>query len=175
LTFTDATARTWQQIVLGWVLHRGRATVTGIFRTLGKLADRHWTACHKFFHRAAWSLDTLSAYLMARVIGPMILESGLTDARTGRPVADLNIDDTTAGRYGKHVAHAGWFKDASASGPATKGTVIHWPWPQTIRQPRDRPPATIPSKDGTKLCLREWSRRARSTTACHTCSCLCLP
>lgn len=125
-TFTDATARTWQQIVLGWVLHRGAATITGIFRTLGKLADRHWTVYHKFFYRATWSLDTLSACLMARVIGPMILESGLTNARTGKPVADLNIDDTTVGRYGKHVAHAGWFKDASASGPATKGTVIHW-------------------------------------------------
>jgi hypothetical protein len=56
----------------------------------------------------------------------MILEAGQTDAQTGRPVADLNIDDTTAGRYGKHVAHAGWFKDASATGPGTKGTVIHW-------------------------------------------------
>lgn len=126
LVFSDATARTWQQIALGWVLHRGPATVTGIFRTLGKLADRHWTVYHKFFYRAAWSLQTLSAYLMVHVIGPMILESGLTDSATGKPVADLNIDDTTAGRYGKHVAHAGWFKDASAAGPATKGTVIHW-------------------------------------------------
>jgi hypothetical protein len=36
-------------------------------------------------------------------------------------VADLNIDDTTAGRYGRHVAHAEWFKDASATGPANKG------------------------------------------------------
>ena len=121
LTFTDPTVRTWQQIVLGWVLHRGPATVTGIFRTLGKLADRHWTVYHKFFYRAAWSLD-----LMANVIAPMILASGQIDTATGRPVVDLNIDDTTAGRYGKHVAHAGWFKDASATGPATKGTVIHW-------------------------------------------------
>jgi hypothetical protein len=126
LTFTDATAQTWRQIVLGWVLHRGPATVTGIFRTLGKLADRHWTVYHKFFYRAAWLLETLSAYLMRYVIGPMILESGATDATTGKAVADLNLDDTTAGRYGKHVAHAGWFKDASATGPATKGTVIHW-------------------------------------------------
>ena len=126
LTFTDATARTWQQIALGWVLHRGPATVTGIFRTLGNLADRHWTVYHRFFYRAAWSLETLSAYLTTHVIGPMILESGQCDAATGKPVADLNIDDTTAGRYGRHVAHAGWFKDASASGPATKGTVIHW-------------------------------------------------
>jgi len=124
--FTDATARTWQQIALGWVLRRGRATVTGIVRTLGRLADRHWTVYHKFFYRAAWSLETLSLYLMVHVIGPMILESDTTDAATGKPVADLAIDDTTAARYGKHVAHASWFKDASIQGPATKGTVIHW-------------------------------------------------
>lgn len=124
--FTQPTAGVWQQIALGWVLHRGPATVTGIYRTLGKSADRHWTVYHKFFYRAAWSLETLSAYLMMRVIGPMILDSGCFDAATGKPVADLNIDDTTAGRYGKHVAHAGWFKDASATGPATQGTVIHW-------------------------------------------------
>ena len=126
LTFTEATARTWQQIALGWVLHRGPATVTGIFRTLGRLADRHWTVYHKFFYRAAWSLETLSCYLTMYVIGPMILESGLTDPDSGKPVADLAIDDTTAARYGRHVAHAGWYKDASAQGPATKGTVIHW-------------------------------------------------
>jgi len=124
--FSDATARTWQQMALGWILHRGPPTVTGIFRTLGRLADRHWTVYEKFFYRAAWSLETLSCHLMMHVIGPMILESSPVDAPTGKPVADLAIDDTTAGRYGKHVAHAGWFKDASAQGPATKGTVIHW-------------------------------------------------
>jgi len=125
-TFCDPTARTGRQIALGWVLQRGPATVTGIFRTLGRLADRHGTVYHKFFYRAAWSLETLSAHLMARVIGPLILEAGLLDATSGQPVADLNLDDTTAGRYGKHVAHAGWFKDASAIGPATQGAVIHW-------------------------------------------------
>jgi hypothetical protein len=124
--FTEPTAGVWRQIALGWVLRRGPATVTGMFRTIGKLADRHWTVYHKFFYRARWSLDALSTALMSHVILPMILESGQTDAATGRPVADLAIDDTTAGRYGKHVAHAGWFHDASATGPATKGTVIHW-------------------------------------------------
>jgi hypothetical protein len=127
LTFvTHATARTWQQIATGWVLHRGAATVTGIYRTLGALADRHWTVYHKFFYRPAWTLKDLSAELMARVLLPMIIESGVLDAATGQPAVDLNIDDTTAARYGKHVAHAGWYKDASAAGPATKGRVIHW-------------------------------------------------
>ena len=124
--FTKPTAAIWQQIVLGWVLHRGPATVTGIIRTLGDLADRHWTVYHKFFYRAAWSLSELSTRLLQAVLYPLILESGLRDARTGKPAADLHIDDTTAGRYGKHVAHAGWFKDASCNGPAYRGTVIHW-------------------------------------------------
>jgi len=106
--FTEPTARTWQQIVLGWVLKRGRRTVTGITRTLGNLADRHWTVYQKFFYRAAWSLNQLSEALLFHVVYPIILESGVFDQATGKPVADLVIDDTTVARCGKHVAHAGW-------------------------------------------------------------------
>jgi hypothetical protein len=124
--FTEPTAEVWRQIALGWVLHRGPATVTGIVRTLGRLADRHWTVYQKFFYRAAWSLDALSRALLVDVVLPMILESGVVNPTSGKPAADLALDDTTAARYGRHVAHASWFKDASASGPATKGTVIHW-------------------------------------------------
>jgi hypothetical protein len=124
--FTEPTARTWQQITLGWILKRGPATVTGIFRTLGNLADRHWTVYQKFFYRASWSLNQLSEALLIHVILPLITDSGLCDPTTGKPVADLNIDDTTVGRCGKHVAHAGWFKDASTSASSHKGTVIHW-------------------------------------------------
>ena len=124
--FTEPSARTWQQIVLGWVLRRGPMTVTGIFRTLGDLADRHWTVYQKFFYRTRWSLNYLSTVLLVRVIYPMILESGVLDEFTGKPVADMAVDDTTVARCGRHVAHAGWFKDASASACSHKGTVIHW-------------------------------------------------
>jgi hypothetical protein len=116
-------------------------TVTGIFRTLGDLADRHWTVYQKFFYRTRWSLNCLSTALLVRVIYPMILESGILDEFTGKPVADMAVDDTTVARCGKHVAHAGWFKDASASACSHKGTVIHWAhnWivgAITIRLPR---------------------------------------
>ena len=37
---------------------------------------------------------------------------------------DLNIDDTTCGRYGGHVAFAGYFKDSSACNVLKK--VCHW-------------------------------------------------
>jgi hypothetical protein len=122
--FTEPTAHTWRQIALGWVLNRGPATVTAIFRTLGTQADRHWTVYEKFFYRAAWGLSALSTALLQRVVYPMLLEAA---QQTGDAVvADLAIDDTTAGRSGRHVAHAGWFKDASATGPSHRGTVIHW-------------------------------------------------
>jgi len=139
--FTEPTARIWQQIVLGWILKRGPTTVTGIFRTLGNLANKHWTVYQKFFYRAAWSLEELSMAVLVHVIYPMIVESGVLDEVAGKPVADMAIDDTTVGRCGKHVAHAGWFKDASTSASSHKGTVIHWAhnWlvgAITIRLPR---------------------------------------
>jgi hypothetical protein len=112
--------------VLGWILKRGPATVTGIFRTLSNLAEKHWTVYQKFFYRAVWSLEELSIAVLVHVIYPMIIESGVLDEFTGKPVADMAIDDTTVGRCGKHVAHAGWFKDASTNASSHKGTVIHW-------------------------------------------------
>lgn len=124
--FTEPTAMIWRQIVLGWILKRGPTTVTGIFRTLGNLANKHWTVYQKFFYRAVWSLEELSIAVLVHVIYPMIVESGVLDEFTGKPIADMAIDDTTVGRCGKHVAHAGWFKDASTSASSHKGTVIHW-------------------------------------------------
>jgi len=100
---------------LGWILNRGPATVTAIFRTLGDQADRHWTVYEKFFYQAAWCLSVLCRALLQRVVYPLLLEAAQA---AGEVVVDLAIDDTTAGRSGKHVAHAGWFKDASATGPA---------------------------------------------------------
>jgi len=138
--FTEPTTRTWQQILPGWVLNRGPATVTGIFCTLGDLAEKHWTVYQKFFYRTVWSLEALCLRLMVRVVGPLILESGLIDQSSGKPAADLAIDDTTVGRYGRHVADAGWYKDASATGPS--------PQEQTGAVPEERQPTAHTAADG---------------------------
>lgn len=124
--FTAPTRQIWQQMARGWVLRRGPATVTHILRVLGQRADRHWTAYHRFFYRAVWSREALCLRILVQVIGPLIRQSGRIDPATGQPEADLVLDETTAGRYGKHVAHAGWYHDASASGPGHKGRVTHW-------------------------------------------------
>ena len=120
--FTRPTFITFLHIVTGWVLCRSRPTVTNLVCTIGSSllshAARHWTVYEKFFYRAAWSLPELSRLLLMRVIVPLI------DRCAVSAEINLNIDDTTASRCGKHVAWAGYFKDASASN--TLGTVVHW-------------------------------------------------
>lgn len=120
--FTRPTFITFLHIAAGWVLCRSRPTVTSLICTIGSAllghAARHWTVYEKFFYRAAWSLPQVSHLLLTRVIVPLIDRCGLT------PQIDLAIDDTTCGRCGKHVAWAGYFKDASVSNTAR--TVVHW-------------------------------------------------
>ena len=120
--FSRPTFVTFLQIATGWVLCRSRPTVTNLVCTIGGSllghVSRHWTVYEKFFYRAAWSLPHLSRLLLVGVVLPLI-DRCAVDAEI-----DLAIDDTTCARYGRHVAWAGYFKDASASN--TLKTVVHW-------------------------------------------------
>ena len=120
--FTRPTFVTFVHIATGWVLCRSRPTVTNLVCTVGSSllghVARHWTVYEKFFYRAAWSLPELSRLLLVRVVVPLIDRCAVAER------IDLDIDDTTCGRCGKHVAWAGYFKDASASN--TLKTVVHW-------------------------------------------------
>jgi hypothetical protein len=134
--FTQPTFITFLHIATGWTLCRSRPTVTNLVCTTGSSllgqAARHWTVYEKFFYRAAWSLSDLSRLLLTRIVVPLIDRDarnapaeGEASAAEGEASAiDVNIDDTTCGRCGKHVAWAGYFKDASVSN--TLKTVVHW-------------------------------------------------
>jgi len=120
--FTRPTAITFLHIATGWVLCRSKPTVTGLVCTIGRSllghAAKHWTTYERFFYQAAWALPEVSRLLLVRVVAPVVESVGV------ERVIDLNIDDTTCGRCGKHVAYAGYFKDASVSN--TLKRVIHW-------------------------------------------------
>lgn len=120
--FTGPTFVTFLQIATGWVLCRSEPKVTNLICTIGTSllghAARHWTVYEKFFYRASWSLPKVSGLLLTRIIVPLI------DRCAVEPQIDLVIDDTTCGRSGKHVAFAGYFKDASISNTAQ--AVVHW-------------------------------------------------
>jgi hypothetical protein len=125
--FTAPSAETFRQLVVGWLLTPGPGPVTGMVRALGAEATKHWTVYEKFFYRAAWSVEDLGQQVLGRLVAPLL-----------GPTVDLNIDDTTCGPRGRHVALAGWFRDASAK---AQTTVIHWAhqWligAVTVRVPR---------------------------------------
>ena len=110
--FTRPTAETFRQLAVAWLLTPGVGPVTGMTRTLGAAATKHWTAYQKFFYRASWTADDVARQVLVRLVAPLL---GST--------VDLNIDDTTCGPRGRHTALAGWFKDASAH---ARTQVIHW-------------------------------------------------
>jgi hypothetical protein len=120
--FTRPTFITFLHIVTGWVLCRSKPTVTNLVCTIGPTllghAAKHWTTYERFFHRSVWALPTVSRLLLVHVVAPLV------KTHAAETVIDLKIDDTTCGRCGKHVAYAGYFKDASISN--TLKTVIHW-------------------------------------------------
>lgn len=123
--FTARTYVTFLHVVTAWALCRSRPAVTGLVLTVGGRllghAAKHWTSYERFFHKAAWSLSEVSRLLLTRVVAPLVEQFGV-----GGPDAalDFGVDDTTCGRFGSHVACAGYFKDASASNVA--GKVCHW-------------------------------------------------
>jgi len=120
--FTKPTFITFLHIAVGWVLCRSKPTVTSIVCTIGTRClghtVKHWTVYERFFYRASWSLGEVSRLLLVRVVAPLIRAHGV------EVVIDLKIDDTTCARCGRHVAYAGYFKDASACNVLRK--VVHW-------------------------------------------------
>ena len=65
-------------------------------------------------------MPAVSQLLLRRVVMPLVDAQG---GGTNAPV-ELIFDGTTCGRSGRHVAYAGYFKDASVSN--TLQTVVHW-------------------------------------------------
>ncbi|GMU24175.1 MAG: hypothetical protein AMXMBFR13_42520 [Phycisphaerae bacterium] len=120
--FTEPTSVTFVHLATGWVLCRSKPTVTNLVGTIGGSllghVAKHWTVYERFFYRTVWSLGAVSRLLLTGVVAPLIR------AQAVEKVIDLNIDDTTCGRCGEHVAYAGYFKDASV-GNVLK-TVVHW-------------------------------------------------
>ena len=49
----------FQWLVLGWAQCQGRRTLTSVALAAGAVGQRHISVFHRFFRRAAWSLDAL--------------------------------------------------------------------------------------------------------------------
>ena len=91
--FTQPSFSNFTTLVAGWVFCFGRHTVTGLITAAGAVGEKHFSAYHRFFSRAVWSLDSL---------GHIILELALQFIPEDAVVL-LAVDDTLARKTGKRI------------------------------------------------------------------------
>ena len=59
---------TVQWLVLGWVQCLGRRTLTAVALASGAVGERHISVFHRFFARAAWSLDAVGQVVFQQAL-----------------------------------------------------------------------------------------------------------
>lgn len=90
--------------MVGWILSRGRHTVSGALRALGPgVVKKHFSTVYDFFSRGRWSPDVLGEALF-RLLLPRLPE-----------MIHVLIDDTLCRKTGPHLWGAGMHHDAVAS------------------------------------------------------------
>lgn len=109
--FTEPTAATFRQVLLGWIMCLGARTEYRVFQTIqadeevSRQQHHPFDRFYNFFSRAQWTVETLAHQVAMAVVVAL--------NPTGRLV--LLVDDTLVHKRGKHVYGLGWFRDAVAS------------------------------------------------------------
>jgi hypothetical protein len=114
VAFTPATFPRFLLLMVGAILTRGRHTVTALLRTLGPLAEGHWSDFHRVLSRASWS-----PFPLGKVLAALILELIPAD----QPIV-IPVDDTNPQHKGKKVYGKGKHPDACRS---THSHMV-WVW-----------------------------------------------
>lgn len=114
VAFTRPTFQRFTLLILGAILSLRHRTVTGILRSLGPLAQGHWSDFHRVLCCRVWSTS-----LLGRVLAAMILEL----VPENQPVV-CPVDDTNPQHKGKHVYGKGCHHDACRS---THSHMV-WVW-----------------------------------------------
>ena len=99
--FTDPSFRTFSVIVTGWLLGRGRRTVTGVLLAGNGLEHKTFSCFHRFFSQARWTIDSLGRILLQLVL-TLIPEGAILVAA---------VDDTLTRKSGKRIWAAGMHHD----------------------------------------------------------------
>jgi len=94
--FTAPSYRTFSLLVAGWIHCVGRRTITAVAVASGGVEGCHISVFHRFFSRAAWSLDG---------VGQVVFRLALAWIPADEPLFIL-VDDTLARKTGKGIALA---------------------------------------------------------------------
>lgn len=112
--FTAPTFTTFTMLVSGLAARTSGRTVTGMLIGAGLSGIWHHSRSHRFFSRAVWSVDQLSAVLARLIVADLL--------PAGAPLL-IAVDDTLFTRSGRKVTGAGWHHDASVKTKQSAGRV----------------------------------------------------
>ena len=112
--FTVPSGRHFLALAAGWVLGRGRRTITAMLRAAGLSSGAHYSSYYRLFSKAAWKVA-----LLWRAWATMLISMFYA---TG----DIFCcgDDTLLKHRGPKIHGAGIFRDAVLS--THRMTVFHW-------------------------------------------------
>ncbi|KAF0160545.1 MAG: hypothetical protein FD157_4183 [Rhodocyclaceae bacterium] len=113
--FSQPTSRTFQSLAWGWILCLGRRTVTRVVACAGRRATKAVESYNRFFSKSSWDLTDVWRSLLVNLILPLLCPKGCVR---------IAIDDTTTQRWGRCVAFAAYFRDATRS--TQTRNVMHW-------------------------------------------------
>lgn len=111
IVFTEPSAATFREMLLGWIMCLGSRTEYRVFQTIQadeevSRQERHpFDRFYNFFSRAQWQVVSLAHRVAVAVVTALNPSGRLY----------LLVDDTLLHKRGKHVYGLGWFRDAVAS------------------------------------------------------------
>jgi hypothetical protein len=99
--FQARSVAVFEWLVVGWIQCHGRRILTEVALASGAIGERHISAFHRFFSRAAWRLDA---------VGQVLFTLALKWLPADQPLVVLG-DDTLARKGGKSIALASMHHD----------------------------------------------------------------
>jgi hypothetical protein len=97
--------RTFQHLLVGWVICPGPRTITEVWQATGRAAEHHWDCAYSLFASASWDWDDLGRVLVLVIVARLIPTGAVW----------LVVDDTLCHKRGAKVAFGGFFLDAVTS------------------------------------------------------------
>ncbi len=93
-------------LIIGTILAKGRRTVTGALRAVGKGKETRWSKYHHLLNRARWSGLQVGQILLNLIVNTLL--------KTDETIT-IAVDETLERRWGPKIQKRGYWRDSVAS------------------------------------------------------------
>lgn len=120
LCFTQPSFGSFQALLAGALLNRGRQTVANMVRSAGPMADKNYASYSRFFNDSVWEEKTYSFLLLETILKTLPSHS--------RPQIRIVVDENLLRRKGKNVYGKCLHRDAVRSSQKHLVTTYGQKW-----------------------------------------------